>query len=266
VDAAGRVVTLAETVIPGRGREILPPAHLRRYYYRRFDPEAFRRAAAGARAELLSRGLEPGHRLLDVGSGIGNLAVGLMDYLHGGYDGLEVHREAVEWCQSAISGAAPSFRFHRADVASRAYNPHGRVQPSEYRFPFPDSTFDVVFLGSVFTHLLPDAVAQYLREVSRVLVPDGLCVASYFLLDEESRRGVDAGRSFLSFGVEHVSGLCRLQDAAVPEAAVALDETFVRDVHAKASLDIVELRRGQWSQGTADDQDVVAARARKAPR
>jgi len=265
LDASSRLVTLTEEVARRHHDTILPPAHLRRYYYRTFDSTAFRRAAAAAREELISRGLRPEHRVLDVGCGIGNLAIGLLDYLDGGYDGLDVHSEAVRWCQSAITRRKPSFRFHHADVVSWAYNPKGSIQPSVYRFPFQDSTFDFVFLGSVFTHLLPDAVARYVCEISRILAPGGVSVASYFLLNDESRRGVDAGSSFLSFAVAHASGSCRLHDARVPEAAVALDETFVRSAHDAASLEIVDVRRGRWWQGAADDQDVMMARSMRAP-
>jgi SAM-dependent methyltransferase len=260
VAASGRLLTVAETLTRRHGDLLIPPAHLRRYYYRTFDPAAFERAGTAARTELMLRHLQPHHRLLDVGSGIGNLAVALLDYSRGGYDGLEIHAEAVRWCQSAITPRAPSFRFHHADVVNQAYNPDGREQPSTYRFTFADASFDFVFLGSVFTHLFPDAVANYLREVARVLTPGGTCVASYFLLNEERRAAVKEGRSFLSFTVADESRLFLLHDPAMPEAAVALDETFVRKAHESASLDIVDLRRGNWWNGGADDQDVITAR------
>jgi methylase of polypeptide subunit release factors len=43
----------------------------------------------------MTRGLRPEHRVLDIGSGIGNVALGLADYLRGSYDGLEIHPDAV---------------------------------------------------------------------------------------------------------------------------------------------------------------------------
>ena len=260
VAASGRLLTVTESLTRRHGDLLIPPAHLRRYYYRTFDPAAFARAGAAARTELMLRDLQPQHRLLDVGSGIGNLAVALVGDLRGGYDGLEIHEEAVRWCQSTITPRAPSFRFHHADVVNQAYNPRGRHEPATYRFPFPDANFDFVFLGSVFTHLFPDAVANYLREIARVLVPGGTCVASYFLLNHDSRSGAEAGRSFLSFTVGDESRSFLLHDPAVPEAAIALDEIFVRNAHAAASLEIADVRRGQWWNGGADDQDVVTAR------
>jgi SAM-dependent methyltransferase len=229
------------------------------YYYGTLNPAAFARACGNASRELMAQGLRPEHRVLDIGSGIGNLAIGLLDYLRGGYDGVEIHPEAVAWCQQAITSRYPGFRFHRADLTSRAYNPRGGQLSSTYRFPFPDRCFDFVLLYSVFTHMLPDDVEHYVREISRVLALGGVCVASYFLLNDESRRGIDAGHSFMSFDALHSSGLCQLHDPVVPEAAVALDETFVRQVHRHAGLQLRTVRQGSWSNGIGDAHDVLAA-------
>lgn len=255
-DAIYRVATPVDRLARWRSDVLLPPAHLRIYYYGTWKPEAFVRARE-VRTELVSRGLRPEHRLLDIGSGIGNLALGLADYLRGGYDGVEIHPEAVEWCQRSITPRYPAFRFHRADLTSRAYNPNGRTAASAYRFPFADRSFDFIFLSSVFTHMLPDAVEHYVHEIARLLAADGVCIASFFLLTDETRAGVDRGSSFMSLQVEHPSGLCRLHDAAVPEAAVAFEETFVRRIHAQAGLRIADIRRGRWWSGERHDQDVL---------
>jgi SAM-dependent methyltransferase len=252
-----RLATLVDRVAHWNTDAILPPAHLRIYYYGTWNPKAFARACELGRTELITRGLRPEHRVLDIGSGIGNLALGLVGYLRGGFDGVEIHPEAVAWCQRAITPRHPTFRFHRADLASHAYNPRGTLPASAYRFPFPDKTFDFIFLASVFTHMLPDAVERYVHEIGRLLAPGGTCVAGYFLLNDETRAGVDAGRSFMSFGVDHPSGLCRLHDGTMPEAAVALEETFVRRVNEQAGLCVRELRRGRWWSGVAHEQDVL---------
>jgi len=252
-----RGLTVVERLRPSRRDPLLPPAHLRIYYYGTADPAAFARACVGARTEILSHGLAPHNRVLDIGPGIGILALGLVDFLTATYDGLEIHPEAVAWCQRAITPRYPAFRFHRADVASRAYNPAGTTSAVSYRFPFENGAFDFVMLGSVFTHMLPDEVAHYLREIARVLAPGGVAVVSWFLLDEESRPGVDAGRSFMSFGVRPSSGVSRLHDAAVPEAAVAFEEAFALNAIAAAGLRVRDRRRGAWANGRADDQDVL---------
>ena len=239
-----------------RRNDLLPPAHLRLEYYRTLNPDAYARACEAARTELMIRGLQSGHYVLDIGCGIGNLAVGLTGVLEGRYDGVDVNLEAIRWCQRAISSRNPRFQFHHADVSSTAYNRGGRLNASQYRYPFDDRTFDRIFLGSVLTHLLPEAVEQTLLEVARLLKPDGMCVASCFLLNDDNRASVEAGRSFMSFGV--ALDRSRVHSASCPEAAVALDEAFVRAVAHRVGLKISDIRRGGWWNGAADDQDVMA--------
>ncbi len=237
----------------------MPPAHLRIYYYRTWRPEAFARASSSARTELEIAGLRPEHRVLDIGCGIGNLAVALIGYLGGTYDGIDVHQEAIAWCSRAITPLHPAFRFHYADVANTAYNPGAHSPAAAYRFPFPDHAFDVIFLASVYTHLLPDDASNYVSEVARLLAPGGFCVASYFLLDDERLKAIDAGLSFMPFQVVHPSRVCRLTSAVTPESAVAFDEGYVRQLHEQSGLRIRSLRRGEWWRGRAHDQDVVVA-------
>ena len=84
-------------------------------------------------------------------------------------------------------------------------------------------------------------------------------MASYFLLDGERRASIDAGRSFMSFPVEHSSGVCRLHRASSPESAVAYEESFIQRLHEESGLRLRHVRRGQWWRGVSDDQDVVVA-------
>lgn len=258
-DAFYRVASIVDRVVRIGDPAILPPLHLRVYYYRTSDPGAYTRACDAARTELLLRGLRPHHRVLDIGCGIGNLALGLAGYLTGEYHGFDIRRDAIAWCQRHITSRHPGFRFHHADLASVAYNSRGRLDAARFRFPLPDASVDYVFLGSVFTHLLPDAVEHYVREIGRLLTPGGLCVASCFLLNDDTRASVVAGRSFMPFALEHSSGLCRLHDAAKPESAIALEESFVVRAHEAAGLRIRDIRRGGWWQGGRHDQDVVTS-------
>jgi len=64
--------------------------------------------------------------------------------------------------------------------------PGGQINPKKFVFPYADSSFDLVFLTSVFTHMLPEDVKRYMEEISRVLKSGGRSVVTYFLVNPPS--------------------------------------------------------------------------------
>ena len=82
--------------------------------------------------------------MLDVGSGIGRKTILLTDYLNheGSYEGLDIVKTGIDWCTERITCKYPRFKFQLIDVLNQHYNPTGRYKASEYRFPFPDESFD----------------------------------------------------------------------------------------------------------------------------
>src|SRR5262249_6442071 len=206
--------------------------------------------------------LQPSSRILDIGCGCGRIARPLTRYLRpeGRYDGIDVGPQAIEWCRTAYAGF-PNFHFHHADLRSTCYNPDGADDAAGYRLPFEADAFDCVFLGSVFTHMLPDQVAQYLREIARVMKPAGICLATFYLLDDGSRANNDAGRTEPQFAHELVGG-CRIRYPSMPEDAVAYEEHLARRLYADSGLVITEIGHGQWGRGALRPhmQDAVWAR------
>jgi SAM-dependent methyltransferase len=181
-------------------------------------------------------GLTPSTHVLDIGCGIGRLAVALTSRLgpEGRYEGLDIVPSGIEWCQTHITPRHPNFRFTLADVVNREYNPGGHVAPTEYRLPYADATFDLVVLTSVFTHMLPAEKEHYLEEIARVLKRGGRCFATYSLLNDESRRLMAAGASDMRFG--HAMGPCAVVDTKVPELAVAYEEDYVLEACERVGL------------------------------
>lgn len=228
-----------------------------------------------ASGELLVRrlvdvaGLTPTSHVLDIGCGIGRLAVALTPYLDpkAQYEGLDIVPSGIEWCTENITSRYPNFRFKLADVSNGEYNPNGRVAPTEYRLPYPDATFDLVVLTSVFTHMLPAEKEHYVDEIARILKRDGRCFATYLLLNAESRRLMNAGSSITRF--KHTMGPCAVVDPKVPELSVGYDEEYVRDVYERRGLTTEGgVYYGAWSgrepsaQSSGLGQDLVLSTRR----
>ena len=214
-------------------------------------------------------GLSPECRVLDIGCGMGRLAAPLTRYLdqHGSYTGLDIVPSAIDWCKRNITRTFPNFTFALADVLNREYNPSGRIEASAYRFPYPDDSFDVVVLMSVFTHMLAPAMENYIHEISRVLASGGRCFATYYLINAESEQLMRAGTSVVRF--VHRAGPCWLVSTTTPELSVAYDESFVRGAYQRCGLfDEPRVHYGGWSGRPAlwapesglGDQDIVVIR------
>lgn len=223
--------------------KLLPPKGLQRYVggaYKEVGAEFF-----GYLTELC--GLQPGDAVLDVGCGSGRMALPLTDYLtgEGRYAGFDISDKAIAWCKENISRSHLNFAFEVADIQNSFYNPKGKCTSSEFSFPYPDASFDVVFLTSVFTHMFPPDVAHYLHEIARVLRPGGRCLTTYFLLNDESSRLIKARKGSLNF--DHQGPGYRTTKKKRPEAAIAYPETFIRDLHAASDLVLQEpIHFGSW--------------------
>jgi SAM-dependent methyltransferase len=212
-------------------------------------------------------GLQPHERVLDAGCGIGRMAAPLTRYLRSGsYEGFDIVRSGITWCRRNITTRHPNFRFTHADLHNRMYNRRGRIRASEFRFPYQDGEFDFVFLTSVFTHMRAIEIEHYVREIARVLRPDGRCLATFFVLSPGSLARMEEGRAQHDRRFRHaVDGEPSLTTTPEqPEIALAYPEPWVRECFADAGLTVEGLHEGGWS-GAADarhGQDIVLARAR----
>lgn len=241
-------------LVLGRRKELVPPRYLNYAGFGGFTE---------AGQEFLKYfkdlcGLQPDHRVLDIGCGIGRMAVPLTSYLTtGSYEGLDIVPSGIRWCQQNITRKFPRFRFQVTNVYNKQYNPSGKCQPADYQLPFADQEFDLVFLSSVFTHMLPADLEHYIAEISRVLRPGGRCLFTFFLLDEEARRGLTSGTSALKF--DYALPGCWTTDPVTPETAVAYDEGNIAPLLKRYSLSLDGIHPGAWSGRSAylSYQDIV---------
>ena len=208
-------------------------------------------------------GLQPSDKVLDVGCGLGRMAVPLTSYLsrEGEYWGFDIVKKGITWCQNRISKKFENFHFRHSNVYNRHYNRHGRIQAKDFEFPFETGYFDFVFLTSVFTHMLPSDLENYLSEISRVLKPGGKCLITFFLHNDESAKLVHAHGSALDFSYR-VQG-CLTVDIDDPESAIAYDEEFILGLYAKYSFEIRKpVYYGSWCNRDTflSYQDLVIAK------
>jgi ubiquinone/menaquinone biosynthesis C-methylase UbiE len=218
-------------------------------------------------------GLQPGERVLDVGCGTGRVAAPLVEYLgpEGSYEGFDRNAARIEFCNERIAPLHPRFRFQAVDVFN-SERQGGTERAGDFRFPYPDDDFDLVFLLSVFTHMLPDGVERYLSEIARVLKPGGRSVITWFLLNDESLRLLEEQREQRRLSrasnahvsaLVHDMGVYRVSDRARPEAVVAYQEEFALENYARNGLEVEQpIYYGSWigRENTLINQDVVVAR------
>ena len=131
-----------------------------------YDPIVKLFGGARARKALLDHAaIQPGHRVLDIGCGTGDL-VTLIKRLHSDVDvvGLDPDPKALARARRKAERAAVTIQLD---------------QGFSDELPYPDASFDRVFSSFMLHHLQAGEKEKTLREVRRVLKPGG----SLHLLD-----------------------------------------------------------------------------------
>ena len=220
--------------------------------------------------------IRPGQHLIEIGCGVGRDAMHLPDRVgsDGTYLGLDIIPTSIQWCQDNISPRFPNFRFELVDVYNKFYNPTGKLKGSSMQIPAADSSVDRILLQSVFTHMFEDDIVSYLREFRRVLKPEGLVHATFFVLDGPPdtrarstnsviRRRRVAPDPELSFRHAYGDG-CWIQMPEPPEAAVAyLPGALERMLDASGMELDQPVHHGSWSGRASDHgQDIAVLRRR----
>lgn len=111
---------------------------------------------------LRGHGLEPHHRVLEIGCG--NLRAGwlLIDYLDvGNYYGVDISREVLFAAQDTLV---------RHDLAAKL--PHLTLVKDMHFAFLPDEEFDVVHAHSVFSHSPLSVIEECFANIGRIMKPD----------------------------------------------------------------------------------------------
>jgi SAM-dependent methyltransferase len=132
-------------------------------YYRRIRAAEdghwwFRGMREISRALLRGR-IAPGGRILDAGCGTGGYLRWLLDAeAFSGAAGVDVASAAIELARERV----PEADLHVAPLAA---------------LPFPDDSFSLVVTNDVLQHVHEDELESSIRELRRVLQPDGVLLA-----------------------------------------------------------------------------------------
>jgi arsenite methyltransferase len=144
-------------------------------------PETAAQSFAGVANPFSLGRLEPGERVLDLGSGAGtdSLVAAQMVGAEGRVTGVDMTPEMLTKARAAAAEmAAANVEF---------------IESEAEHLPFPDGSFDVVISNGVID-LIPDKDAVF-SELHRVLVPGGrLQIADVTIqnpVSEEGRRNID---------------------------------------------------------------------------
>jgi ubiquinone/menaquinone biosynthesis C-methylase UbiE len=212
-------------------------------------------------------GLLPESRVLDIGCGIGRMAVPLTQYLDtekGSYRGIDPVSGGINWCQKMISAAYPNFEFRHLDIAHSLYNPKGAINGLELVLPFESRQFDFIIMTSVVTHLPDEEVSAYLREVERVLAPGGRLFMTAFVADQLAQENPFKKRDARLGFQRYDEGPCWFVPELPPLAAVAFDDGFLDTALTRAGLSVVTKSYGHWRGAPADHyQDLFIAECRE---
>jgi ubiquinone/menaquinone biosynthesis C-methylase UbiE len=190
--------------------------------------------------------VKPNHKVLDIGCGMGRMAIPFTTYLskEGSYDGFDIVKLGIDWCTKKITSKYHNFNFKLIPLRNDLYRLDTENKASKLKFPYHDSCFDFVFLTSVFTHMMPEDLIQYINEISRVLKKDQQCFATFFIIDKESETSMKIkGSKVFPYDYDNYF----LMDKAVKEANVAYTKSFILETLKNYNFEVSHYFRGNWS-------------------
>lgn len=192
---------------------------------------------------FIEQGLQPNDHFLDIGSGIGRIAIGLTSYLKGDYQGFEAMEVGADWCKKNITPKYPNFSFKHVSLHNDLYNASG-LDAATYKFEYPSASFHMACAISVFSHMIDNEVENYLSETFRVLKNGGKLIATFFVMDNDSLSLMSADYKGFRFDYEYEHYY--LMDKNVKSANVCFKKDYLDSVIVKNGFTIQSAIRGSW--------------------
>ena len=193
-------------------------------------------------------GLQTSDTVLDIGCGIGRMALPLTKYLteEGEYHGFDIDKRGIQWCKKNIAKRHPNFHFTHVDLYNKYYNKKGFLNSNEFKFPYPDQYFDFVFATSVFTHMLAEDVIHYFHEMARVLKSGGRALITFFSIDQTAQENIKNNISKCNFCHQN-DQFSFYSHKDIKEAEIGyLEEWIIKQIE-NSGLGLEQIYHGAWS-------------------
>lgn len=185
--------------------------------------------------------------IVDLGCGCGRYAQSLRDHdfygrrYSGTYTGVDIDREMLDWCSENFP--ARQFRFIASTHASDSYRGTG-TGATGIDLDIVDDSQDLVFSRSLFSHLLPTELEDYVSETARILRPGGFASMTFYSLDSPPPT-LGNRHTF-----RHQVGIARVESEMQPTAAVAYHDSDLIAMFEGRGFDVLEVTdySGVWQQ------------------
>ena len=140
---------------------------------------------------LINKGLQPQHKMLDIGCGTLRGGRHFIKYLNtGNYYGIDISPKAIAYAKQLVQQEGLSEK-----------NPHLLIsEKKDLKFrEFSGITFDYILAQSVFTHLKPEHIKECFENIDHIMHENSAFYFTYFKGEEYRQTGLKNFRYPFSF-------------------------------------------------------------------